>query len=340
MRIFKNEQSQKRWRRFWSQKRTRWSVWIILFFIFISATAEVWVNDKPLVLSYQSQLYFPVFQTYHPTVFGQDETLVTQYKTLVLSDRDWAIWPIIRWSPLETDYSLSGFPSPPSRTHFFGTDDRGRDILARLIYGLRYSLGFALSLWLLSYIIGISIGGMMGFFGGWLDLYGQRVIEIIESLPYLMLLIILVASFGSHFFLLLSVTVLLVWTPISFYMRGEFLKLKNLEYVESARAAGGGVGRQMFVHILPNALTPIVTFSPFAIAGGIATLATLDYLGFGLAPPTPSWGELLKQGQDHFIVAWWLAVFPSLALFLSLFVFNMVGIGVRDAFDIKKTLQK
>jgi microcin C transport system permease protein len=176
----------------------------------------------------------------------------------------------------------------------------------------------------------------MGYKGGWVDLLGQRLVEVIESVPGLPLLILLVAIFGSSLTLLVFFSVFLGWMMISIYMRAEFLKLRQREFVESARALGAPWYRVIFRHILPNALSPIVTFSPFAISGGIASLAVLDFLGFGLPPPTPSWGELLNQAQKYFTVAWWLAVYPSLALFISVATLNLIGEGVRDAFDPRK----
>lgn len=335
----KNEQSLKRLRRFFASKRAIFGLILVALMLFISVTAEFWVNNKPLVLFYNNSVYFPVVKTYHPSVFGQKKSFITDYRKLESQNANVkAIWPIIKWNPFESDKTLEGYPAPPSAKHWMGSDDRGRDVLARLVYGLRYSLGFSLLVWVISYIIGVFFGSLMGFFGAWVDLIGQRFVEIIESLPSLFLLIIMVSIFGASFPLLVGFFVFFGWMGISIYMRAEFLKLRSREFVESSRAMGGGTFRLMFTHILPNALVPIITFSPFVIAGGIAGLATLDYLGFGLPAPTPSWGELLRQGKEQFTVAWWLAAYPSIAMFISIMAFNFIGEGVRDAFDSKKTI--
>jgi microcin C transport system permease protein len=228
------------------------------------------------------------------------------------------------------------FPSPPSQDNWFGTDDRGRDVAARLIYGFRYSMGFAISVWILSYIIGIFAGAIMGYVGGKTDLIGQRVVEVFESMPVLLLLITLVSIFTAGISVLVIFTSIFGWMLISQYVRGEFLRLRRREFVEAAQAMGASNFRVIFKHILPNSLGPVLTFSPFTIASLISYLAILDYLGFGLQPPTPSWGELLQQAYSNFTIAWWLAVFPSMILFMTLVVLNLIGEGVRDAFDPRK----
>ncbi|MBE8162652.1 MAG: ABC transporter permease subunit [Bdellovibrionaceae bacterium] len=335
----KNEQSLKRLRRFFASKRSVFGLALVALMMFISVTAEFWVNNKPIALIYKGSVYFPVVKTYHPSTFNQNKAFVMDYRKLQKQNPDTKmIWPLIKWNPFETDKALKGYPASPSSSHWMGSDDRGRDVLARLVYGLRYSLGFALLVWVTSYIVGVFLGALMGFFGSWVDLIGQRFVEIIESLPGLFLLIIMVSIFGASFPLLVGFFVFFGWMGISIYMRAEFLKLRNREFVESSRAMGGGTFRLMFTHILPNALVPIITFSPFVIAGSIAGLATLDYLGFGLPAPTPSWGELLRQGKEQFTVAWWLAIYPSLAMFISIMAFNFIGEGVRDAFDSKKVI--
>jgi microcin C transport system permease protein len=217
-----------------------------------------------------------------------------------------------------------------------GTDEGGRDVAARLLYGFRYSFSFAFAVWALASIIGLIAGAWMGYKGGWVDLAGQRVIEILESLPFLMILITLVSIFPPTLPLLVVLTVFFSWVGISLYFRAEFLKLRKLEFVEAARALGARTPRLLFTHILPNSLTPWVTISPFLIAGYISTLAALDYLGFGLPAPTPSWGELLNEAQKYFRIAWWLAVYPSLALFITLTVLNFIGEAIRDALDPRK----
>ena len=334
----KNEQSLKRYRRFKSVRRAVFSVWFFVALCFCTFFAEFIANDKPIVMSYKSEIYFPIFKFYHPDTFHQEGANITNYNQLK-EKLDWSLWPLVPWSPFESNYALDSYPSPPSKANWFGTDDRGRDILSRLIYGLRYSLGFALFAWFFSYILGICLGALMGFFGGKIDLIGQRFIEVFQSLPAFLLLLTLVSIFGASFSLLLIFTVLFNWVHISLFMRAEFLKLRKREFVESCRSSGGSYVRQIFKHILPNGLVPIITFSPFSITGYIVSLAALDYLGFGLPPPTPSWGELFQQAEKHITVAWWLGLFPCLFLFITLVVFNLIGEGVREAFDPHKTIK-
>jgi microcin C transport system permease protein len=336
-RLFKNELSRKRWIRFRSKKTAIGSVWILLFLMLFSFTAEIWANRQPLALSYKGEMYFPVFKYYHPSEFGREDIAQMEYQTLEMGEGDWVVWPIIRWDPYERNDKVDTVPSPPTAENWLGTDEGGRDVAARLLYGFRYSIWYAVIVWVLSSILGIVAGSIMGFKGGWTDLVGQRAIEIIESLPYLMILITLVSIFKPNLFMLAALTVFFGWVGISIYIRAEFLKLRRREFVEAARALGASRARQIFRHILPNSLTPWITVSPFLIAGNIAGLAALDFLGFGLPAPTPSWGELLNQALKNFRIAWWLAVFPSLALFVTLTVLNLIGEGVRDAFDPRNT---
>jgi microcin C transport system permease protein len=337
-RWLKNELTIKRLRRFRSVRRAVWSVWVLVFLLFISATGEFWANNKPLVMQYKGQIYVPVVKTYYPTVFGQ-EGFVTDYRELNLKEGDnWAVWPLISWNPYESNDSVSTYPSPPTRENWLGTDDRGRDVLARLIYGFRYSLGFAVLVWFFSFFAGTSAGAVMGYWGGRMDLIGQRVVEVFDSLPYLLMLLTLISLFTASLPLLVVFSVLLGWMRISTFMRAEFLKLRKREYVEAAKAQGVGTWRILFRHILPNGLGPLITFSPSEIAGNIIVLAVLDYLGMGLPPPTPSWGELLQQAQNYFTIAWWLAIFPSLAMVISLTALTFIGEGVREAYDPRKSV--
>ncbi len=336
--LIKNDLTLKRYRRFKQNKIAVFAILLLLFLIAFSVSANFWSNSKPLMMKFNGSIYFPVIKTYHPTIFGIEDEFVTQYKKLELkNDGDWKLWPINKWDPYESNVAIESYPSAPTAENWFGTDDRGRDIFARLLYGFRYSFGFALLVWVLSYFIGIVVGALMGFLGGWVDLIGQRVVEIIESLPGLIMLITLVSVFGASMSLLVIFSAALGWMGISYYVRAEFLKLRRLEFVEAAKSIGGSKFRQIFKHILPNSLGPVITFSPFVISSSISSLAALDYLGFGLPAPTPSWGELLQQAQKNFTIAWWLAVFPSIALFISLLVMNLIGDGVRDAFDPRKS---
>lgn len=332
-RLISNPLTLRRLRNFQKIKRASISTWIFIFLLVLSATAEMWANSKPIILNYGGKIYYPAFKTYHPDVFHQEDIFVVNYRKLALSENDWAIWPPIEWDPFESNIDVANYPSPPTLKNLMGTDDRGRDVFARLIYGFRYSISFALLVWIFSYVLGTILGALMGYFGGRIDMWGQRLVEIYESVPTLLLLITLISIFGANLLLLTIFSAIFGWMMISIYIRAEFLKLRKREFVESARAMGASEFRVIFKHILPNAISPIVTFSSFTIAGGISALAALDYLGFGLPAPTPSWGELLNQAQRNFSIAWWLAVYPSIALFVSLVVLNLIGEGVREAFD-------
>ena len=335
--LIKNPLTLKRWRIFKSRKASWISLCLFLFFLFISLTAELWSNNKPLILNYQDNFYFPVFKKYYPESFSQENQLLTNYRKLKLSEGDWAIWPIIKWNPLESNLAVKKFPSPPSSSNWLGTDDRGRDVLARLLYGYRYSIGFALAVWILSYIIGSLLGALMGYFGSKIDLIGQRLVEIIDALPFLIVLITLTTVIGRSFLFMTFFLAFFSWVGISLYIRAEFLRLRKQAFVEASQSFGKGHWSLMFKEIFPNALNPIITFSPFSLAGFISVLAVLDYLGFGLMPPTPSWGELFSQAEKHVTTAWWLALFPSIALFSALLSLTFIGNGLRDAFDPKES---
>lgn len=336
-RFIKNDQTLKRYRRFKAMRRSVVSFWVFVFLLFVSVTAEFWSNNKPFLMSYQGSIYSPALKYYHPSEFGVENESVTNYRNLRKENKmDWALWPPIEWDPFESNQDVSVYPAPPSNINVLGTDDRGRDVASRLIYGFRYSIGFAVLVWFFSYFLGVVIGSLMGFAGGWVDLVGQRLVEIFESMPALLVIITLVSVFGASLPLLVAFSVVFGWMFISIYIRAEFLKLRKREFVEAARAQGVSWTRIIFKHILPNALGPIVTFSPFTIAGSIYALASLDYLGLGLPAPTPSWGELFQQANNYFTIAWWLAVFPGIAMVVTLTVLNLIGEGVRDAFDPRK----
>jgi microcin C transport system permease protein len=336
-RWIRNDLSRKRWLRFKSVHRAVVSVWILAAFVFVSLTAEFWANSKPIIMKHNGSIFVPVLKDYYPTEFGQ-EGIVTNYRELKLNENgNWAVWPMVKWNPYESNDALSTFPAPPSKDNWFGTDDRGRDVLSRLIYGFRFSMTFAIAVWLLAFAVGTVAGAVMGYWGGKVDLFGQRVVEVFDSLPYLLMLLALIAMLGATLQLLVGFAVFLGWMRISNYMRAEFLRLRKREFVEAAKAQGVGTFRILFRHILPNGLGPLITFSPTEVAANIVTLAILDYLGMGLPPPTPSWGELLQQAQNAFMIAWWLAVFPSVAMVVTLTSLTFVGEGVRAAFDPRKS---
>lgn len=334
--FIKNEQTLKHWKEFKSKKLAFGSLWLVFTLCFFSFTAEFWANSKPILLKHNGNIYFPFIVDYPVKEFDIQDTMIVDYRKLKLNHGDWIVWPVIKWDPYESNTKVAEYPAPPSSDNLFGTDDRGRDVLVRLLYGLRYSMTFAVLVWFITFFVGTVIGGIQGFRGGWFDLACQRVIEVFQSIPQFYLLIILIFIFKPTLLLLVFIMSLFGWIDISYYVRAEYLKNRRLDYVESARALGASGSRIFFKHILPNSLTPIITFSPFVIAGLISGLASLDYLGFGLTPPTPSWGELLAQAHKNFTVAWWLALYPSMALFTILVLLNLVGEGVRDVLDPRK----
>jgi microcin C transport system permease protein len=335
--FIQNNDTLKKWRRFKSRKLAVVSCWVIGIGCFLSFSAEFWANNKPLFLKFDNHYYFPITKDYHPSLFGDEKNVITDYRGIAMDEErgDFAIWPVISWNPYESNTEVEAYPSEPTSENWMGTDDRGRDILTRLLYGLRYSITFAFLVWALTFIVGTVLGGVMGYFGGRTDFWGQRIVEVLSTVPQFFLLIIIISIFKPTLLLLVLLSSLFGWISISYYVRGEFLKNRKKEFIEAARALGAGNIRIFFKHLLPNSLSPIITFSPFVIAGNITALASLDYLGFGLNPPTPSWGELLNQAQKHFTVGWWLAIYPSLALFFTLTMLSLVGEGVRDAMDPK-----
>lgn len=328
-----NELSLKRYRRFKKDRMAMVSLGVLAILFFFSLTAELWANSKPIVMKYHGKFYAPIFFDYHPSEFDRTDIYVMDYRALKLSDGDWIAWPLVQWDPYESNKDVDTYPSKPTHANIFGTDDRGRDVFTRLLYGFRYSMAFAIGSWLLTYTLGTIIGSVMGYVGGKFDLFGMRVVEILESTPTTLLLITLISIFSPGLVLLMSFNLVFGWMTIAQYMRGQFLSIRNREYVDAARALGASHWRVISKHILPNALTPIVTFSPFTIAGNINTLAVLDYLGLGLKAPTPSWGELMGQSLKYFSIAEWLVWYPSGALLLTMVCMINIGLAVRDAFD-------
>ncbi len=333
--LIRNELTLKRYNRFKQDRIAVASVWILLAMFFFSFTAELWANNRPHIMSYHGKIYFPLFVEYHPTQFDREDIFVMDYHNLELSKEDWAVWPIIQWDPYESNKDVSTYPSPPTQQNWVGTDESGRDVMTRLLYGFRYTMVFAIGAWFLTYVIGITIGAIMGYAGGKVDLVGQRFVEIVESTPTLFVLITVISIFTPSLPLLIVFISMFAWTGISAYMRAMFLSIRNREFVEAARALGADHRRIISKHILPNALTPIITFAPFAISANVYALSTLDYLGLGLRPPTPSWGELMAQAQKWFTTAEWLVWGPLVAIILTLILMNNIGTATRDAFDSK-----
>lgn len=339
-----NPINQQRLRRFKANRRGYWSLWIFLALFSISLAAELIANDKPLLIRYQQQWYFPLWHTYMETRFGGEFDSPTDYKDPYVIElieqqgQGWLLWPPIRYTYQSINYDLPvPAPSPPSAENWLGTDDQGRDVLARVIYGFRISVLFALVLTLTSSVIGVIAGAIQGYYGGRIDLYFQRFIEIWSGLPVLFLLIILASLVTPGFWWLLLIMLLFSWMTLVDVVRAEFLRGRNLEYVRAARALGVANAAIMFRHILPNAMVATLTFMPFIFNSGIVTLTALDFLGFGLPPGSPSLGELIAQGKDNLHAPWLgLSAFFVLSIMLTLLVF--IGEGLRDAFDPRKAV--
>jgi microcin C transport system permease protein len=335
--------NQRRLHNFRANRRGWWSLWIFLLLFFISLFAELIANDKPLLIRYQSEWFMPVWFSYAETDFGGDLDLEADYRDPYIGElieKDgWILWPPVRYSYDSINYAPpSPAPSPPTAENWLGTDDQARDVVARLIYGFRISVLFGLVLTIASSIIGILAGAVQGYFGGWIDLLFQRFIEIWNGLPVLYLLIILASVVQPNFWWLLGLMLLFSWMALVGVVRAEFLRARNFDYVRAARALGVSDFQIIVRHTLPNAMVATLTFMPFILSGSITTLTSLDFLGFGLPPGSPSLGELLAQGKANLQAPWLgITAFAVLALMLSLLVF--IGEAVRDAFDPRKTLQ-
>ena len=356
----------RRWQLFKANSRGFVSAWIFLVLFVLSLFADFLTNDRPLLVSYKGEYYYPIVTDYPESVFG-GFLAQTDFRDPFIQDEiaanGWMIWPPVRYNYRTVNNELPRpAPSPPAfllskdelcakyaqgvndpncvagNMNWLGTDDQGRDVVARLIYGFRISVLFGLILTILSSIIGVAAGAVQGYFGGWTDLLFQRFIEIWTSVPTLYLLIILSAFFVPSFWLLLGLLLLFSWTSLVGVVRAEFLRARNFEYVRAARALGLGNIKIMFKHLLPNAMVASITFMPFIVSGSIAALTSLDFLGFGLPPGSASLGELLAQGKNN-LQAPWLGItgFAVVSVMLSLLVF--MGEAVRDAFDPRKTFQ-
>ncbi len=337
MAIF-SQLSRDRFNRFRKIKRA-WYSFILLSGLFIlSLFSEILCNDRPYILSYEGRLYFPIFHFYPEKEFGGKYLTEADYVTLRNSDafinsQNWMLLPPIPHSPLHSYMDLQGTPPhPPSAKHWLGTDSSARDVFARLLYGFRICMLFSLILAAISTLFGILIGGVQGYFGGLIDMVMQRLIEVWSSLPFLYVVILVGTIYSRSFIILILILSLFQWIGLSYYMRGEFLKIRCLNYVKVAKTMGMSNFHILFRQILPNGLTPVITLLPFQIVGGIGALTALDFLGFGLQPPTPSWGELLSQGLNN-LFAPWLAISTVVCLFTTLLLATFIGEGVREAFD-------
>ena len=342
--------AQRRWQNFKNNRRGWWSLWFFMVLFVLSLGAELIANDKPIVLSYDDQLYWPIFKAYPETTFGGDFDTEAEYRdefvAELIEEKGWMLWPVIRYS-YDTINLASAIPAPAPPfwsvekavgvDNWLGTDDQGRDVMARIIYGFRISVLFGLTLTLFSSIIGVAAGAVQGFLGGWVDLLSQRFMEIWSGLPMLYLLIILASVVEPNFWWLLGLMLLFSWMSLVGVVRAEVLRARNFDYVRAASSLGVGRWTILRRHVLPNAMVATLTFLPFILNSSITTLTSLDFLGFGMPPGSASLGELLSQGKNN-LQAPWLGIsgFVVLALMLSLLIF--IGEAARDAFDPRKAI--
>lgn len=333
--------SLRAWRRFRSNRLGFASLIIFCALVLLSLAAELVSNDKPLVVVYQGATYWPLVRDYPETTFGGDFATPTDYLDPFIQQKlsepgNWALFAPNRYGPKTLNYfATAPNPAPPSAANWLGTDDRGRDLLAQLLYGFRVSVLFALALTVTGVLLGILTGAIQGFLGGKTDLVFQRFIEIWSSMPELYLLIIFSALFAPSVSLLLILLSLFGWMGLSDYVRAEFLRNRQLDYVRAARALGVSNRAIILRHILPNSLTPVVTFLPFRMSGAILALTSLDFLGLGVPPGTPSLGELLSQGKNN-IDAWWISLSTFCVLVVTLLLLTLMGDALRDALDPRK----
>ena len=330
-----------RWQRFKTNRRGYISLWIFLGLFGLSLCAELIANDKPLVVRYDGHFYFPIVKNQPETVFGGDFATPTDFldpdiRHNITSAGNWAVYPPIKYSYETLNYfATSPNPAPPSWQNWLGTDDRGRDVLSRLIYGFRLSILFGLALTIVGVTVGVITGSLMGFFGGKFDLISQRLIEIWSAMPELYLLIIFASIFHPSVLLLILLLAAFGWMGLSDYVRAEFFRNRALEYVRAARALGLSNVQIMWRHILPNSLTPVITFLPFRMSAAILSLTSLDFLGLGVPPGTPSLGELLSQGKGN-LDAWWISLSTFVVLVSTLLLLTFMGEALRDAYDSRK----
>ena len=341
---FLSPQGQRRLQKFKSLKRGYYSFIVMITLIILSLAAELLVNSRPLIVQYNDHTYFPTYGDILPgTTFGYDYQWETNYKELEKdfsqgNNKNWLIMPIIPFNPFENNFIEGEYPpyAPSlSSNHYLGTDMAGRDIFARLIYGFRIAILFSLLLLVVTYVIGVSLGAFMGYLGGTFDLVFQRIIEILSNVPILYIIMIVASIITPNFWTLALLLAAFSWMGLTWYMRTETYRENTREYVLAARAIGASNTRIMFKHILPNSISILVTFFPFSVVSGITALTSLDYLGFGLPTPTPSWGELLQQGTSN-LEYQWIAASAVAALSIVLTLVTFIGEAIREAFDPKK----
>jgi microcin C transport system permease protein len=328
---------QQKLARFKNIKRAFWSFWILAISFGLSLLGPVVAGSKPLLLKSQDQWYVPVLSFYSGAEFGQGQSTEVDYDVLLKdsSQVQFVIMPLVPFDPLTNHLDLEGSPPhAPSYQHILGTDASARDVLSRVIHGYRIGMGFAVLMTITGVFFGILIGGLQGYLGGKVDLFFQRIIEIWSALPFLYIVILVGSLFGRSFAILVGIMALFSWIGLSYFMRAEFLKVKNQTFVKASFALGLSPWHRFWKEILPNTLTPIITLLPFMVIGGLSSLTALDFLGFGLQPPTPSWGELLQEGLAN-LHAPWLSITAVSILFVTLMLCTFVGEGLREAFDPK-----
>lgn len=328
------------WRRFRQHRLGYWSLIAFVILFGISLFAELIANDKPWVVRYEGSWYFPLVKSYPETTFGGDFPTPTDYLDPFIEQRlksgdNFVVYPPVHFSYDTINYfAKAPNPAPPSADNWLGTDDRGRDVFARLLYGFRLSVIFALALTVSGTLLGMLAGAVQGFYGGRIDLWLQRVIEVWGSLPELYLLIIFASIFEPHLWLLFVLLSLFGWIGLSDYVRAEFLRNRQLDYVRAARAMGLSNWQIIRRHVLPNSMTPVITFLPFRMSGAILSLTSLDFLGLGVPPPTPSLGELLQQGKSN-LDAWWISLATFAVLVVTLLLLTFMGDALRNALDTR-----
>ncbi|SMF30409.1 ABC transporter permease [Pseudobacteriovorax antillogorgiicola] len=335
--------TQKRLRKFRSIRRGYYSTILLVFLVGLSLIAELFINSRALMVRYQGEYYFPTYGAFIPgTTFGESYDWETNYRKLKErfaqdGSENFVILPIVPYNPYENNLKDGEYPPFPPNSedqHYLGTDNTGRDILARLFYGFRTAILFSLGLLVMTYSIGISVGCMMGYFGGKFDIVLQRMIEIWSNIPFLYVVIIMSSIMVPNFTMLIVIMVMFSWPAMTWYMRTATYKEKAREYVHAAKASGASTSRIIFNHILPNTISTIITFVPFQVVSGITSLTALDYLGFGLPAPTPSWGELLQQGTENLSAIWIVSSVVTFMVVILIMV-TFVGEAIREAFDPK-----
>lgn len=329
----------KRSNKFRSIKRGYYSLLILLFLYVVSFFLPLIIGRDALLVKYEGEYYFPVVKYYDAGAFGQKIYGEANYRLLKkefaeAGKGNFVLMPLYPYGPNENllDETPGAPPHAPTSEHILGTDDRARDVFSRLVYGYNISISFALTITIISFAAGIFIGALLGYFGGRFDSFGQRVIEVWSTLPVLLIIMIISSIFLPNFLLLTLIMTLFSWTGITYYIRGEVYREKGKDYVLAALSTGASSSKIITSHIIPNSLVPVISFAPFAIVANIVSLVSLDFLGFGLPPPTPSWGEMISQGMVN-LSNWWLAVFPLSAEFLTLLAVVFIGEAVREAFD-------